>query len=208
MRKKKGSTESGVTENEVATNAEVSKQDKPLTPRPNVTETPLQKTTTKPVGAFKDLNISDGFRLKQAQQVVDQNKQTSEEKVTVSYTQPFTLEQLQQSVIDYTKKMQEQGKKQIATMLRPEVISVQNEVEIIIGIENKAQQDGFEPMKQDFLDHVRKALNNQTITMRMEEKAADPTKRAYSPSEKFETMLLKNPALLTLKNRLGMELDY
>jgi DNA polymerase-3 subunit gamma/tau len=115
---------------------------------------------------------------------------------------------LQQSVIDYTKKMQEQGKKQIATMLRPEMITVQNEIEIVVGIENKAQIDGFEPMKQDFLDHVRKALNNQTITMRMEEKLADPTKRAYSPSEKFETMLLKNPALLTLKNRLGMELDY
>lgn len=104
--------------------------------------------------------------------------------------------------------MQEQGKKQIAVMLRPEVISVQNETEIIIGIENKAQQDGFEPFKQDFLDFVRKALNNQTISMKMQEKVADPTKRAYSPAEKFETMLQKNPALLTLKNRLGMELDY
>jgi DNA polymerase-3 subunit gamma/tau len=147
--------------------------------------------------------------LKQAQQIVDPNKtESAETKINVSYTQAFTLEQLHQSVVDYTKKMQEQGKKQIAVMLRPEVISLQNEIEIIVGIENKAQQDGFEPMKQDFLDHVRRALNNQTITMRMEEKAADPTKRAYSPSEKFETMLLKNPALLTLKNRLGMELDY
>lgn len=104
--------------------------------------------------------------------------------------------------------MQEQGKKQIAVMLRPDVISVNNETEIIIGIENKAQIDGFEPLKQDFLDFVRKGLSNQNITMRMQEKAADPTKRAYSPSEKFETMLQKNPALLTLKNRLGMELDY
>jgi hypothetical protein len=42
----------------------------------------------------------------------------------------------------------------------------------------------------------------------MQEKVGDPTKRAYSPSEKFETMLQKNPALLNLKNRLGMELDY
>ena len=155
------------------------------------------------------MNFNDGFRLKQTQQVVDPNKvQVTEEKVAVNYSQPFTLEQLQQSVIDYTKKMQEQGKKQIAVMLRPDVISLNNETEIIIDIENKAQVDGFEPMKQDFLDFVRKALNNQNITIRMQEKAADPTKRAYSPSEKFETMLIKNPALLNLKNRLGMELDY
>ncbi len=161
------------------------------------------------MGAFKDLNINDGFRLKQAQAVVDPNRvKVTEEKITVNYSQAFTLEQLQQSVIDYTKKMQDQGKKQIAVMLRPEVISLQNETEILVGIENKAQIDGFEPLKQDFLDHVRKALSNQNITMRMQEKIADPTKRAYSPSEKFETMLIKNPALLTLKNRLGMELDY
>jgi DNA polymerase-3 subunit gamma/tau len=104
--------------------------------------------------------------------------------------------------------MQEQGKKQIAVMLRPDVISLNNEIEIVIDIENRAQIDGFEPIKQDFLDHVRKALSNQNITMRMQEKVGDPTKRAYSPSEKFETMLQKNPALLNLKNRLGMELDY
>ena len=93
-------------------------------------------------------------------------------------------------------------------MLRTEVISLQNEVEIVVDIENKAQIDSFEPFKQGFLDHVRKSLSNQAITMRMQEKKIDPTKRAYSPSEKFETMLTKNPALLILKNRLDMELDY
>ncbi len=176
---------------------------KPITP----IEVTQHKTTSKPVGTFKDLNFNDGFRLKQAQQVVEPTK-VSEEKVGINYSQTFTLEQLQQSVIDYTKKMQEQGKKQISVMLRPEVVSLNNETEIIIDIENRAQIDGFEPMKQDFLDFVRKGLNNQNITMRMQEKAHDPTKKAYSPAEKFETMLLKNPALLTLKNRLGMELDY
>ena len=104
--------------------------------------------------------------------------------------------------------MQEQGKKQIAVMLRPEMVSLQNETEILLDIENKAQIDGFEPSKQDFLDHIRKGLSNQNITLRMQEKVSDPTKRAYSPSEKFETMLGKNPALLALKNRLDMELDY
>jgi DNA polymerase-3 subunit gamma/tau len=104
--------------------------------------------------------------------------------------------------------MQQQGKKQVANMLRAEVISLQNEIEIVVDIENKAQIDSFEPYKQGFLDHVRKGLSNQNITMRTQEKKLDPTKRAYSPSEKFETMLKKNPTLLTLKNRLDMELDY
>ena len=172
-------------------------------------ENVAQKTTSKPVGSFADLNFKDGFRLKQAQQIVEPGKeQVVETAKIIDYKQPFTLQQLQQSVVDYTKKMQEQGKKQIAVMLRPEVISLQKETEIVVDVENKAQLDGFEPFKQDFLDHVRKGLNNQHITMHMQEKVADPTKRAYSPAEKFETMLLKNPALLALKNRLDMELDY
>ncbi|HEX7413592.1 MAG TPA: DNA polymerase III subunit gamma/tau [Bacteroidia bacterium] len=171
-------------------------------------ETPLQKTTSKPVGDFKDLNFSDGFRLKQAQQTIDTTKeQVSEDKTPLNYSQPFTLQQLQQTVTDYTKKMQEQGKKQVANILRTEVIFL-NETEILIDIENKAQIDSFEPFKQGFIDHLRKSLHNQNITMRMQEKKIDATKRAYSPAEKFETMLLKNPALLTLKNRLDMELDY
>jgi DNA polymerase-3 subunit gamma/tau len=103
--------------------------------------------------------------------------------------------------------MQQQGKKQVANMLRAEVLSL-NETEIVVDIENKAQIESFEPFKQGFLDHVRIGLSNQKITMRMQEKKLDPTKRAYSPSEKFETMLTKNPTLLTLKNRLDMELDY
>lgn len=207
MQKKKDSTEPGITES-ASTGSPAVKQETPITPASTVA-TPQPKTTTKPVGAFKDLNFNDGFRLKQTQAVVDPNKaQIAEEKVVVNYSQPFTLEQLQQSVIDYTKKMQEQGKKQIAVMLRPDVISLNNQTEILIDIENKAQIDGFEPMKQDFLDFVRKGLNNQNITLKMQEKVTDPTKRAYSPSEKFETMLIKNPALLALKNRLGMELDY
>jgi DNA polymerase-3 subunit gamma/tau len=175
-----------------------------------ITQTTVQpKTTSKPVGSFSDLNFKDGFRLKQAQQLVEPSKEEATEQPKITdYNQAFTLQQLQQSVIDYTKKMQEQGKKQVAVMLRPEVISLQNETEILIDIENKAQIDGFEPFKQGFLDHVRKSLSNQNITLRMQEKLADLTKRAYSPSEKFETMLGKNPALLVLKNRLDMELDY
>ena len=172
-------------------------------------ETVVQKTTSKPMGAFKDLNFNDGFRLKQTQTTPEPNNQTvSEVKNLGNTSQPFTLQELQQSILEYTKKMQDQGKKQIAVMMRPEMISLQNQTEIIIEIENKAQIDGFEPLKQDFLDHVRKGLFNQNISLRMEEKAHNPTKRAYSPAEKFETMLLKNPSLLTLKNRLDMELDY
>ena len=88
------------------------------------------------------------------------------------------------------------------------MLLLRNETEVIIEIENSAQIESFEPVRQDFLDYLRKNLNNSLVSIRMEEKLADGTKKAYTPSEKFETMMNKNPAILELKKRLDMELDY
>ena len=129
-------------------------------------------------------------------------------EVVVIVNEKFALENVQFTAAGFAKLMQEKGKKQVANMLRPEMLLLRNETEVIIEIENSAQIESFEPVRQDFLDYLRKNLNNSLVSIRMEEKLADGTKKAYTPSEKFETMMNKNPAILELKKRLDMELDY
>lgn len=169
-------------------------------------EAEAPKTTSKPSVSFKDLNFSDGFSLKQAQKL-SQQPEEAENKATVqvAVNKPFTLAELHVSVTEFARQA---TKKQIAVMLRTELVLLENETNIIIEIENKAQIDGFEPIKQDFLDHVRKNLSNNDIKLSLREKKADGAKKVYSPAEKFESMLIKNPSLLELKKRLDMELDY
>src|ERR1700739_663658 len=134
-RKKKDDAELSISEKVTASQSTASlpkQESKAEKAKPEEVQTAQPKTTSKPVSAFKALSFNDGFRLKQAQQIVETTKTQAEEKTTLTNNQSFTLQQLREVVAEYTKKMQEQGKKQIANMLRTEVISLQNETEIII----------------------------------------------------------------------------
>ncbi|MGZ3864168.1 MAG: DNA polymerase III subunit gamma/tau [Bacteroidia bacterium] len=173
-------------------------------------DTPQYKTTDKPVGNVSGLNINSGFRLTNAKQVVQQQAAVEEKakETAVAVNEKFELENLQSTAAVFAKMMSEKGKKQVANMLRTEMLLLRNETEVVIEIENSAQRESFEPVRQDFLDYLRKNLKNNLISIGMQEKASDGTKKAYSPIEKFETMIAKNPALLELKKRFDMELDY
>jgi DNA polymerase III subunit gamma/tau len=168
------------------------------------------KTTATIVSTTTNLTINSGFRLQNAKQVVQQQAEVEEKakETPAPINEKFSLENVQVTAANFAKLMQEKGKKQVANMLRAEMLVLNNETEVVIEIENSAQKDSFEPVRQDFLDYLRKNLNNGLVSISLYEKAADGTKKAYSPSEKFETMMNKNPALLELKKRLDMELDY
>ena len=173
-------------------------------------DTVQYKTTDKPLTAFKDLNISSGFRLQQTKPLVQQQAVVDEKvkETPILHNEKFTLESVRLTAANFAKLMQEKGKKQVANMLRAEMLLLKNEAEIVIEIENSAQKESFEPVRQDFLNFLRKNLNNSTVSLSIQEKISDGTKKAYTPAEKFETMMKKNPLLLELKKRLDMELEY
>lgn len=170
-------------------------------------ETPQYKTTDKPVTSFKDLNLTSGFRLQQAKQIVQQQAVTEEvvKEVAAVQNEEVTVEKFRLAASAYAK---EKNKMLLTALLRPEMITrIENDI-AVIEIENLSQKDSFESYRQDFLDFIRKFSANNTINFRFEEKKQDGTKKAYSPIEKFEVMIGKNPALKELKSRLDMELDY
>ncbi|MBS1647146.1 MAG: hypothetical protein JST67_07390 [Bacteroidetes bacterium] len=148
--------------------------------------------------------------MKQAQKKKEDLSPVEQTPVPLEQTTyaAFDLPQLKDCVALFAKQMQEQGKTQIATTLRDERIFLQDDTKVIIEAENKAQIEGFEVVKQLFLDHLRKNLNNPNINVHLEEKIGKTDKHLYSPKERFEALLQKNPDLLRLKNAFNMELDY
>lgn len=190
------------------------KQEMPVAQKTSLVaeDTPQYKTTDKPVTSFQDLDLSAGFRLKQVKPLQQQPAVTEEvavKEAAVVQNEEVTLERFRFVANEYAKIMQGKGKMQIAIMLRPEMINKVEKDLAIIEIENIAQKDSFEAYRQDFLDFIRKQLNNSVINFRFEERRQDGVaKKAYSPIEKFEAMIEKNPLLKDLKSRLDMELDY
>ena len=172
-------------------------------------ETPQYKTTDKPVTSFKDLNLASGFRLQQAKQIVQQPAVTEETMVMEPaplQNEEVTVEKFRLAAAAYAK---EKNKMQITALLRPEMINRIEQDQAVIEIENVSQKEGFEQYRQDFLDFIRRQLSNNLINFRFEERKQEgAAKKAYSPIEKFEVMIAKNPLLKDLKARLDMELDY
>ena len=171
-------------------------------------DTPQYKTTDKPVTSFKDLNLTSGFRLQQAKQIVQQSPVGDEvvKEVVVVQNEEVSLEKFRLAASAYAK---EKNKMAVTALMRPEMINkLENDI-AVIEIENISQKEGFESYRQDFLDFIRKFSNNNTINFRFEERSQEgAAKKAYSPIEKFEVMIEKNPLLKDLKSRLDMELDY
>lgn len=173
-------------------------------------DTPQYKTTDKPVTSFKDLNLSSGFRLQQAKQLIQQPAVSAEEVVketaTAVQNEEVTVERFRNAAAAYAK---EKNKMLITALMRAEMINkVENNIGVI-EIENASQRDGFESYRQDFLDFIRKYLSNSLINFTLEERKNEGgAKKVYTPIEKFEAMIEKNPLLKDLKARLDMELDY
>jgi DNA polymerase-3 subunit gamma/tau len=170
-------------------------------------EIPQYKTTDKPITSFKDLNLTSGFRLQQAKQLVQQPAVAEEavKEIPVVQNEEVSLEKFRLAAQAYAK---EKNKMLLTALLRPEMINKLEGDIAVIEIENISQKEGFESYRQDFLDFIRKFTNNTMINFRFEEKKQDGVKKAYSPIEKFEAMIEKNPLLKDLKSRLDMELDY
>jgi len=63
-------------------------------------------------------------------------------------------------------------------------------------------------IRQNFIDEIRKALQNSSIgiEIRLSENEAQP--KAYKPADIFKVMSEKNPVLLDMKKRFGLEIDY
>ncbi|HXB41668.1 MAG TPA: DNA polymerase III subunit gamma/tau [Bacteroidia bacterium] len=170
-------------------------------------EIPQYKTTDKPITSFKDLNLTSGFRLQQAKQLVQQPAVVEEavKEIPVVQNEEVSLKKFRLAAQAYAK---EKNKMLLTALLRPEMINKLEGEIAVIEIENISQKEGFESYRQDFLDFIRKFTNNNVINFHFEEKKQDGVKKAYSPIEKFEAMIEKNPLLKDLKSRLDMELDY
>jgi hypothetical protein len=63
-------------------------------------------------------------------------------------------------------------------------------------------------IRQHFVDGIRIDLQNSSIAVEVELSQHEVQTRAYKPSDVFKAMSEKNPALLELKKRFDLEIDY
>lgn len=107
----------------------------------------------------------------------------------------------------YAQVKQQQGARQLSTTLTTSELSFANNI-ISLKLNNETQREQLNALKQDFLDELRKTLQSNLVTLEITLSQAEAQTKAYKPSDIFKSMAEKNPALMELKKRFDLEIDY
>jgi DNA polymerase III subunit gamma/tau len=79
---------------------------------------------------------------------------------------------------------------------------------LIIELANPVEEPLLAGFKTDLTSFLREAVGNNTIHVVGHHKEITTQKMAYTNKEKFEAMAEKNPVLLQLREKFGLDPDF
>lgn len=175
----------------------------------NTLQEPEIKFATKPTFAFDKIKIKSEFSLNELNQkqipVVNNVTTVTEDLTTIN--KEVSTQQVLDSIKNYADFKMSSGARQIGTTLNTAKTSFNNHT-ITIQIQNESQKEQLQSIKQNFLDELRKSLQNNLIKLEIELIESNAPIKAYKPSDIFKEMVEKNPILLELKKSFDLEIDY
>jgi DNA polymerase-3 subunit gamma/tau len=80
--------------------------------------------------------------------------------------------------------------------------------QVVIHLLSPVQETMLSNFKSDLISYLRENLKNNTILVSAELKETDEKQRLYTPRDKFDYLVEKNPVLKELKERLGLDTDF
>ena len=186
----------------------------PTTSQPKISAIPVSevKLATKPSVPFDQLKIKSAFSLNetiqyQTTKTVDSVVTIAEETLPKEENKEVTIEDIKTVIANYAAVKQQSGARQLAVTLSTAQIDFTNKT-ITLKINNESQKENLMAIKQEFLDELRKLLQNNLISLELETTASEIQGKAYKPIDVFKNMAEKNPAILELKKRFDLEIDY
>lgn len=173
---------------------------------PQPTEQPkavLKKTITS-TRQKVTLSLTD---LANGKSLETPEKNSSEVEVkpsTLKKENVFSIEELKQAWDEFT----EQRKSQVGEyhLLRQEFDYKDNV--ITIHLSNQVEEPLLQSIRTPLTEFLRSRLGNDSINVISQVTEVHSKKIAYTNKEKFDHLAEKNPILIELKERLGLDPDY
>ncbi len=177
----------------------------------NTLQEPEIKFASKPSVSFDKLNIKSEFSLNDFKKITTPNivaENISEIiVVTKKVNKIVTLEDVKVAITTFAELKEKSGSRQLAITLTSAQLSFENNI-IKLIISNETQREQLQNNKQNFLDELRIHLQNNLVGLAIELSNSNIQTKAYKPKDIFNEMAEKNPALLELKKRFDLEIDY
>ena len=208
-------TESKIGQTPVPIESSFENKEKQIETKSNESEgnvtSPTEKRTEpeKVISSFpksgkKKLVLSGGISMKATLQ-----KQQEEREEEERYEKdPFTLEQLLVKWNDYAKEQDSKNRKTLFTAMTKTEPKL-NGWEIQHTLENITLFNSFNGEKQEFLDYLKKELNNYSISLQSElVRNEEAEVFLYTDKEKFKKFAEDHPELLYLKEKLHLDFEF
>lgn len=123
---------------------------------------------------------------------------------------PFTKDQLLNSWKKFAFGLKKQGKESFYAMLVNNEPELRGEFEVHFMITNNIQKESLERIKSDLLKHIRKELNNWSISFSYEvnEDQDENKENLYSSKDRFKKMTEKNASLLKMQKLFNLDIEF
>lgn len=119
----------------------------------------------------------------------------------------FTEEQLSVVWSNYVEKLRNEKKAaELSVVNQP--YELKNNFHVVIKLSNSLQEDILARFKIELTKYLRQSLQNNEIKISTVIVQEELKQRLYTSQDKFNFLVQKNPKLLELKQRLGLEYDY
>lgn len=165
---------------------------------------PVSPKASPTLGKYK-LNSSLSLKSRVREKSADYNVQ---EDLSGKPKDPFTLDTLQNKWHAYCHTLKKEGKLGLYTTLSKNPVKLIDENIVSIRIDNKIQQVEIDHNKTDLMGFLYKELNNYSLTLKIDINQQAPETKHLTSKDKFLKMAKKNEALHTLRERLGLDIEY
>lgn len=146
-------------------------------------------------------------KLKKVIKLDEQNDEDQDDKDELDFEDTEIKEEsIRKAFKVYSGVLEKRNRPGEAMLLKNE-LRIENNI-IHLKINNPVEEARYGEMKSDLLLFLRKTVQNKTLEINLEITKDDIKKIIYTPQEKFDFMAEKNPALIELKRRLGLEFEY
>ena len=139
------------------------------------------------------------------QETTSQDNNTTNQQPAVD--EPLTQQRVESIIKQYAEEKGNAGNKQLYAALIASKL-VLNDTTITIAITNDVQLQFLNNMRQDILDTLRNLLQNKQTQLNIIVSETINETKAYKPDDKFKLLAEKNPALLELKKRFDLSVEY
>ena len=187
-----------------ASKAEPAKTDaqeaKPATPEP---AKPAAVTTSLP--KMPKLGLGLGIKNTNAQKEQSAQNNTVSQTPQQEQNRPFTADQLKDAWVGLAATHKEELRlKELIENYVPDLV---DELTAEIQMPNPWQMEEMRKALPELISKLRKALQNNRLTIRLTQAEYKQEQMAFTAEEKYTLMAEQNPAVTQLKEKLDLQID-